>query len=157
MTVEQFGSLFSTLGDYYSTLSSIVEGFLKEYVFPPNFRINDPSWIIFLNKVVSKCKGAKNHSFLILNLFEPATDHYAADGNDKEYLSDLLEVSHKVSGLLAIENGLEEGEKHECNVVSLKFKEFLRSIVGKDTVMDVILTQNTYIMVSVNAINRHKN
>ena len=92
---------------------------------------------------------SKKPLILDTNLFKPATNRYAADGNDQEYLSDLLEVSHKISGLLVIENGLEEGEKRENEMVSLAFKEFLRSIVGMDSIKKVISTQNTCIVVNV--------
>ena len=147
MTIEQFGSLFSALGVYNA---SIVEGFLKNYVFPTSFRINDPIFIIFLNKIVSKCKGAKNHSFLISNVFKSANDLYITDGREQDYLSDLLEVSHKVPGLFASKNELHEGEQDE---VSLAFKEFLRNIIGVDSIKNVISTLNTCIVVSMQACN----
>ena len=147
MTYEQFGSLFSALGVYNA---SIVEEFLKNYVFPPNFRINDPAFIIFLNKIVSKCKGAQHHSFLISSAFKSAADLYITDGRDHDYLSDLFEVSHKVPGLFISENKLQEGEQD--TLVSLAFKEFLRSIIGADSIKNVISTQNICIVVSNNFI-----
>lgn len=149
MTFEQFGSLFSSLGVYNA---SIVEDFLKNYVFPPNFRINDPAFVIFLTKIVSKCKGAKNHSFLISSVFKSATDLYITDGRDQDYLSDLLEVSYKVPGLFANEDKLEQGKQDKNTLVSLAFKEFLRSIIGADSIKNVISTQNTYIVVSVQTV-----
>lgn len=143
MTIEQFGSLFSALGVYNA---SIVEEFLKNYVFPTSFRINDPTFIIFLNKIVSKCKGAKTHSFLIPNVFKSATDLYITDGREQDYLSDLFEVFHKVPGLFASKNELQEGEQDE---VPLTLKEFLRSIIGVDSVKNVLSTLNTCIVVSI--------
>ena len=145
MTFEQFGSLFSALGVYNA---SIVEEFLKNYVFPPNFRINDPAFIIFLNKIISKCKGAKHHSFLISSAFKSAADLYITGGRDHDYLSDLFEVSHKVPGLFASEKKL-QGEQDENTLVSLAFKDFLRSIIGADSIKNVISTQNICIVVSV--------
>ena len=143
MTIEQFGSLFSALGVYNA---SIVEEFLKNCTFPTSFKINDPTFIIFLNKIVSKCKGAKCHSFLIPSVFKSAIDFYITDGREQDYLSDLFEVSHKVTGLFASKNELQEGEQ-ACEV-SLAFKEFLRSIICVDSIKNVISTSNTCIVVS---------
>jgi hypothetical protein len=147
MTIEQFGSLFSALGVY---TASIVEEFLKNYTFPISFKINDPAFIIFLNKIVSKCKGAESHSFLIPTVFKSASELYIADSREQGYLSDLFEVSHKVPGLFANKDELEEGEQNE---VSLAFKEFLRSIIGVDSIKNVISTPNILcIVVSIQSL-----
>lgn len=137
MTIEQFGSLFSALGVYNA---STVKDFLKSYTFPASFKINDPAFIIFLNKIVSKCKGAENHSFLIPTVFKSASDLYITDGRDQDYLTDLFEVSHKVPGLFAKKDEVQDEEQNEgC----LAFKEFLRSIIRVDSIKNVISTPNT--------------
>ena len=143
MTIEQFGSLFSALGVYNAIT---VEDFLKNYAFPASFKINDPAFIIFLNKIVSKCKGAESHSFLIPTVFKSASDLYITDSREQDYLSDLFEVSHKVPGLFTNKEELQEGEQNE---VSLAFKEFLRSIIRVDSIKNVISTPNICIVVSM--------
>ena len=152
MTVEKFGSLFSTLG-VYST--SIVEEFLKKFKFPPNIRINDPTWIIFLNKIVSKCKGARNQSFLITHFFGPASNVYA-EGVEITFLTDLLEVLHKVSGLLAIDEGVGNPESEEDRqnnmAVCLEFKNFLSGIIDLDQLLHVISTESPVLLAHVNII-----
>ena len=147
MTIEQFGSLFSALGVYNA---STVKDFLKNYTFPASFKINDPAFIIFLNKIVSKCKGAENHSFLIPTVFKSASDLYITDGRDQNYLSDLFEVCHKVPGLFAKKDEVQEGEQSEG---SLAFKEFLRSIIRADSIKNVISTPNTMSCIVVSVYN----
>ena len=143
MTHEQFASLF-LLGDTVYN-ASIAEEFLtlKNNAFPTGFKINEHNFIVFLKKI---CKGAKCHSFLLTNVFKPAIDLYIADGREQDYLTDLLEVSYKVSELFASKNELQEGEQDE---VSLVFKEFLRSVIYVDSIKNVLSTTNICIVVSI--------
>ena len=155
MNIEQFGSLFSVLGVYNA---SIVEEFLKNYAFPTSFKINDPTFITFLNKVVSIYKGAKSHLFLIPNVFESATKLYNIRFTESEsgvreqdyLLSDLYEVLYRVPGLFASKNeSQDDGGKNEA---SLAFKEFLGSIICVNSIKNVTSTPNKCIEVSMHVI-----
>ena len=140
LTVSQFGSLFSKLGVYSATT---VEEFLKKYRSFIINKISDSEWLIFLSQVIEKCKGAKNHSFLIRHFFQPAI----GQSENKEFLSELLEVSYHVSGLFVIDD-IDEKSKQESERVCEEFKHFLRGNIDMKVLQQVLSSSST-IMVSM--------
>ena len=143
LTIKQFGALFTLrILD-----ASLVEEFLKRYSFAKGVFINNPDWIIFLNEVISRCQGARNHLFLITYFLWPAFDSYTREEHCELFLNDLLEVSHKVHGLLALGN--KENSAEERSRVLHGFKEFLTRMITMGSLLYVISAEHEFYNVSL--------
>ena len=144
LTVRQFGALF-TLGIFNT---SLVEQFLRCYNFPKNDFVNNADWIIFLNEIISRCQGARNHSFLVTKLYIKRAEQYNLGGHREFLLADLMEIAVKVHGLFAVE---EENCEQESSkpTPSLEFKEFVRRNIDIDSLKCVISAKLDFFEVSI--------
>ena len=132
LNTGQFGSLF-TLG---VCDIDVVEEFLEHYEFPKTLCINDPEWMLFLSGIMSGCKEARHHSFLITHFLQPALTVYSRGGNDKRtmFLSNMLELSYNVPGLFTTDEDCREDAKQ----VTVDFKEFVKQSLAMDALDQVI-------------------
>ena len=132
LNTGQFGSLF-TLG---VCDIDIVKEFLERYDFPETLCINGSEWMLFLSGIMSGCKAARHHPFLITHFLRPTLTIYSRGGNEKRamLLSNLLELSYNVPGLFTTDEDCER----DTEQVSVNFKEFVKETLTMDALEQVI-------------------
>ena len=141
MSIQQFGALFKAFKLYSP---NIVEKFLKTYKVQPNVKIDDPTWHSFIDKVVVRFGGARNH-FFFLDFLRLVASSYVANRRQKEFVLDLLRLS--VPKLFAVDEGCDNATEMEDKEVAKEFTFFLSSFISRHALKHCIMTQMTAIMV----------
>ena len=135
MTLHQFSSLFKAFKIYSS---KDVTDFLKLYTFSSGLRICDDTCRMFINDVVERFSGAKNHFFLMI-LLESAGEAYSQQKRPLNFITDLLHLkTPKLFSLTEDTDG--EGEDYNLQVFR-EFTRFLTKYISRNSIKEFLLNE----------------